>query len=776
MLKTPLLRGALVVFGVFAYGCTPDSETPPATRTASQALGPILNPIEQPYLTGTTVPDAARLANGVALNGDVLYAGAPKSGTGGAVYRFERSAPDQPFVEASVLSTPLASADYGAVVVGQDDLLVVGAPADAADTGRVEILDLETNVLIQTLNGQAAGERFGASIAISNNLAFVGAPNRLGATAPAGGVDIFDKDLGGVSNWGQLASVESSDLVDGDEFGASISGFSEVLAVGAPMADAGGVDQGAVYIFLRDAGGADNWGELKTLVSPTAEDGSRFGHAVAVFEDLIFVGQPLHDGNASDTGRVHVFQRDMGGADNFGHLETLTAIGVRDDSQFGSAIVVNEDRMVVGAPGHSGGNGIAYLFEPTAEGWRNNFILDHGSASEQGFSAAISGDDIIVGSPTKVGTGAMIHFRLLDGPRLQDATFQTQEDTPLTLPLNITPDGAYTCSYVSSPSIGRMSGTYPNIVYGPDRDLYGTDRLAIQCVGASGVPSNIVWIDGEVFPVNDPPVFVNPTPAVDSDQVVYINQMIRFQLAGSDVEGDSLSFSLNPLPAGSNFDPQTGVFSWSANQVGTIQLQALVSDGDDFASREFNLVVEPEPEACTASAACAEGTSCYDGRCLADPCSLVRCQDLEVCYQGACFDRCVANADCPAAEQCFDGRCSTDPCDNVQCAVDAICYEGGCFPGCADSADCRSGSSCYSGRCAPSPCAGVQCSVAETCFEGSCFPSCASDSECSGGVCSASACIPEEDDSGCQAAGGIPSIMALFLLFFVGQIRRRVRR
>jgi len=89
----------------------------------------------------------------------------------------------------------------------------------------------------------------------------------------AGSAYIFKKDQGGTDNWGQVKKIVSSDRGASDFFGISVSIDGEYAIVGASTEDhdANGANTisnaGSAYIFKKDQGGTDNWGQVKKIVS-----------------------------------------------------------------------------------------------------------------------------------------------------------------------------------------------------------------------------------------------------------------------------------------------------------------------------------------------------------------------------------------------------------------------------------------------------------------------------------------------------------------------------
>lgn len=115
--------------------------------------------------------------------------------------------------------------------------------------------------------------------------------------------------------------------VSGDEFGFSVGISGDTAIVGAPFDDTGAMtDQGAAYIFERNTGGANFWGEFQKLTPSDGVAGDRFGGAVAVGENnRVIVGANFADinsfsgGNAgvnsplagADQGAVYIFQGNL---------------------------------------------------------------------------------------------------------------------------------------------------------------------------------------------------------------------------------------------------------------------------------------------------------------------------------------------------------------------------------------------------------------------------------------------------------------------------------
>jgi len=170
---------------------------------------------------------------------------------------------------------------------------------------------------------------------------------------------VFQRDEGGAGNWGQVTKLTASDAQTADFFGDSVAVSGDTAVVGADLEDAGGDDAGAAYVFQRDQGGVDNWGEVRKLTASDAQAGDRFGIRVAASGDTAVVGAYLESAGGEFAGAAYVFQRNEGGADNWGEAKKLTASDAQAGAVFGFSVAVSGDTAVVGAPSESEAGSVA---------------------------------------------------------------------------------------------------------------------------------------------------------------------------------------------------------------------------------------------------------------------------------------------------------------------------------------------------------------------------------------------------------------------------------
>ena len=158
--------------------------------------------------------------------------------------------------------------------------------------------------------GLASGDDLGASLAIDGHRLAVGSPgDDLPGASNCGAVRLFER---GESSWLEPAILFAPDARSGDLFGSTVALAGDLLVVGALNADVDGLsDAGAAYLFRRAADGTWAFEAKLARAAPAAAD--RFGTAVAVRDGLVAVGAPLANaGGVTDSGEVTVFRSDAG--------------------------------------------------------------------------------------------------------------------------------------------------------------------------------------------------------------------------------------------------------------------------------------------------------------------------------------------------------------------------------------------------------------------------------------------------------------------------------
>ena len=111
----------------------------------------------------------------------------------------------------------------------------------------------------------AAGEHFGAAVAIDGDDAVVGAPGRDGDSRDQGGAFAFAYAAGGWTH-SQTLTIPAGEEHNDAEFGQAVALDAGTLAVGAPRNPSPEGNQGLVYTFSGDDG---DWAPRQTLIAQT---------------------------------------------------------------------------------------------------------------------------------------------------------------------------------------------------------------------------------------------------------------------------------------------------------------------------------------------------------------------------------------------------------------------------------------------------------------------------------------------------------------------------
>lgn len=136
----------------------------------------------------------------------------------------------------------------------------------------------------------------------------------------------------------QSQKIIASDAATDDEFGNSVSISGNYAIVGAPGDDDIGVDSGSAYIFYRNQGGADNWGQIAKLTASDAAPGDQFGTSVSISGNYAIIGAPFNNvGSSMNSGSAYIFYQIYG---MWYEITTLIVCDIFTDDRFGTSVLV----------------------------------------------------------------------------------------------------------------------------------------------------------------------------------------------------------------------------------------------------------------------------------------------------------------------------------------------------------------------------------------------------------------------------------------------------
>jgi hypothetical protein len=281
---------------------------------------------------------------------------------------------------------------FGQAVGISGNTIVVGAPFHqvGTDVSGAAYIFLGNGIggwnQMNELSSGKPEEQFGDSVAIDGQTVAVGSP--AGVVGPGGLAYVFARDQGGPGQWGLMKEINlQSSYFLGDDNPVVVAINQDTVVVGASGARVGtNLEQGISSVHERNAGGVGNWGQVAVLVAADAMAGEQFGLSVGVSGDRIAVGKPRS--GAIGSGAVYLFDRNQGGTEAWGQFQKLTAAEGQNDDIFGASLALGEVTLLVGAArddvGTNVDQGSAYFFSrPTPLVFPSAVVQSVGSTTLQ---------------------------------------------------------------------------------------------------------------------------------------------------------------------------------------------------------------------------------------------------------------------------------------------------------------------------------------------------------------------------------------------------------
>jgi len=291
-------NGAVFVFRFDGQQWNPEAVLLPAAGGTSQVMG-----------------------SSLALEGNLLIAGAPGANMLGSAYVFRRNGTT--WSREARLQSPnnTPGNSFGSDVAVQGSTVLIGTSRDddpvvGANTGSVYVFNFDGTSWVAgaqlTPSDPVPEGLFGGAVAFdpTSSTALIAAPGATVAGIPSvGAAYVFQRNAG---NWNELAKLAPNDPATNLFMGSDVDIRSGLAVVGAPSADPrpqgparGG--QGAAYVFRFDG---STWIQQAKIIDPNASslNGDNLGFSVALDDEsspLIGVpGDETAAGDAAGTARV----------------------------------------------------------------------------------------------------------------------------------------------------------------------------------------------------------------------------------------------------------------------------------------------------------------------------------------------------------------------------------------------------------------------------------------------------------------------------------------
>ncbi len=238
-------------------------------------------------------------------------------------------------------------------------------------------------------------DQFGYSVSIDGEYAIIGVPYDDDNGKDSGSAYIFKRNQ---SNWKQEAKLLALDGSEYDKFGCSVSIDGNYTIIGAIGDDAKGVSSGSAYIFKRSE---KEWSQEAKLLAKDGEALDQFGCAVAINEDYVLIGATGNNDNGEGSGSAYIFKRS---GTWWAQEDKLLASDGESLDQFGYSVSIDGDYAIVGAIGEDTNgeySGSAYIFKLKQSSWKQDdkiFALDGAKYDQFGCSVSIDGNYTIIGA------------------------------------------------------------------------------------------------------------------------------------------------------------------------------------------------------------------------------------------------------------------------------------------------------------------------------------------------------------------------------------------
>lgn len=408
---TPIVNPALVQNAKFGSSLS-QNETHLVVGAPNQAALNVsnINTSVNPFTyTGTVIADAGfAYVYGVAVDGTLTlqnkFTGADRFGP---------------------VNARSEDGNFGLSVSMGAGIMVVGEPAatrtasgtdtqNNAGLAHVYVLNNDKYELSKTLEGfyvdRNIGDAFATDFASNDRFMVFTAPgqdydaNNENFLSNSGAAYVWEF-VGGA--WTFLQKIVPNDRTAGLGFGSKVAIVNDRIFVSAPDANS----TGTTYAFQMQDG---TFVQTQKLVVDGTPNGILFGSNLLAVDNRLFIAS-LKATVRSQTGHGAVWAYTLNSSTNTYVLDTMLVPtgAVNADSEFGSSMAVNDNVLVVGAPGHNldksdatplTAAGAVFVFAKNNGVWSQIDKLagpgnDRDSGDFMGYSVSGSGDTLAVGIP-----------------------------------------------------------------------------------------------------------------------------------------------------------------------------------------------------------------------------------------------------------------------------------------------------------------------------------------------------------------------------------------
>ncbi len=212
--------------------------------------------------------------------------------------------------------------------------------------------------------------------------------------------------------------LPGQDLTENDQFATSVAVDGDYVVIGTPGDNN---RKGSVSIFSRNQGGTNAWGLVIQLNATDGNNDDDFGHAVDISGQYVIIGAPGDDDRGLNAGASYIYARNQGGTDNWGLVTKLIPETASDGNNFGFAVAISGDFAIIGAPGDDDNNtdaGAIYIYARNQGGTGNWGLVEKLYAEDSIF---------IDGNPDNFGASVAIDgdYAIIGTPGADDGSIDS---------------------------------------------------------------------------------------------------------------------------------------------------------------------------------------------------------------------------------------------------------------------------------------------------------------------------------------------------------------
>lgn len=273
-------------------------------------------------------------------------------------------------------------------------MVLASLAVNAAPSQPQDFIQLIPNPMTGPGHDGEAGDQFGYSIAVSGNTALIGVPRDSTATAVYQGAVYVMVKTGDA--WQVQTKLVAPVMSDASLFGSAVAITGDLALIGANSApNDADLRTGAAYVFRRQG---EQWQFVQRLIPQDAATNDLFGWRVAINEHTALISSTMHlDSVSGVIGEVAVFQFD-------GSSWTESTPWLSEGTSnvgFGTALALQGDLALVGSPG----NERVAVYERSSGVWQKTRTVPRPDAdpelSVEQFGAAldVDGNTVVIGAP-----------------------------------------------------------------------------------------------------------------------------------------------------------------------------------------------------------------------------------------------------------------------------------------------------------------------------------------------------------------------------------------